>query len=368
MYNGKEIKVLIVDDSSVVRQMLELGLNSYNHIKVTGKARDVYEARDLIVKNKPDVVTLDVEMPKMNGVDFLKRLMPQYPVPVIMVSSMTSQNSKITIEALEAGALDFVLKPGISNENAFKDMLDELVTKIRAVAFTDLSNYKDPNFQIHKVKQRTIPNRKIQKIIVIGASTGGTVATKRVLKMLPENSPGIIITQHMPAGFTAKYASSIKETTHFDAKEAQDNDKIEKGKVLIAPGDYHIKIIKQNGYYFVKKIKSEKVNGHRPSVDVLFNSAAECAGKNVIGVLLTGMGKDGAKGLLNIKNHGGKTIAQDEESSIVYGMPAEALKLGAVYHGTHIGSIPNQIVNALLEDEKLASQIEQAGNMSKETK
>ncbi len=357
---GREIKVLVVDDSAVMRQILELGLNEDKDIKVIGKAHDVYRARDLIVYNKPDVITLDVEMPKMNGVDFLKRLMPQFPIPVIMVSSLTSGNSQITLDALDAGALDYVLKPGMGGETAYGKMIEELVKKIRAVAFKDVSGYKKNTFNIKEMNTLTVPNRKMQKVILIGASTGGTVAAKKILYKLPSNSPGIVMVQHMPAGFTDKYAQSIDQLTHFHAKEAEDEDRIETGKILIAPGDYHINIYKSNGTYYIKKFKAEKVSGHRPSVDVMFNSAAETIGKNAIGVLLTGMGKDGAQGLLNMKKRGAHTIAQDEKSSIVYGMPGEAYRLGAISKPTPLDRIPFEIVSCLNRDEIRAQEIEKS--------
>lgn len=341
------VKVLIVDDSALVRDILEKGLSSDPSIEVVGKAIDVYSARDKIVYKNPDVITLDVEMPGMNGVEFLKRLMPQYPLPVVMVSSLTEKNARITLEALEAGAIDFVLKPSARDKEGLKEMLLELLKKIKVAARTDVSNWKKDDFNIEKVKSSDIPNRMRENVIAIGASAGGTIATKKVISSLPKNTPGILIVQHMPAGFTTMYAKSLNDISDVNVKEAENGDRIEMGRVLVAPGNKHMSIKAKGAYYIVKITDGEKINGHRPSVDILFNSMAEQVGRNGLGVLLTGMGRDGADGLLKMRMAGAKTLAQDKASSVVFGMPGEAYKIGACDKLVDINRMAMEIINVL---------------------
>ena len=348
----KKIKVLIVDDSALVRDILEKGLSSDPQIEVVGKAMDVYIARDMIVNKQPDVLTLDVEMPRMNGVEFLKRLMPQYPLPVIMVSSLTERHSRVTFEALEAGALDFVLKPSALDKDGLKKMLIETIEKIKTAAKADVSHYKKTDFSINKISSSAIPNRKIEKIIAIGASAGGTVATKKIISALPRNIPGIVVTQHMPAGFTKMYAETLQKSSDVEVREARDGDRIEMGKVLIAPGNFQMTVVKQGGSYSVEcKRSGEKVSGHCTLVDVLFHSVANNVGKNAIGVILTGMGKDGAEGLLQMKKIGARTLGQNKESCVVFGMPMEAQKLGAVEKFVDIEVMAHEIIKLVNEDE-----------------
>jgi two-component system chemotaxis response regulator CheB len=328
----RKIKVLIVDDSAVVREILETILSRDKDIEVVGKASDVYSARDKIVLLKPDVLTLDVEMPKMDGLEFLRRLMPQNPLPVVMVSSMTASGSKITLDALEAGAVDFVLKPAINTKDALKLMAKELTEKVKVAAGVDVSKYKHlirvPFGNKQKMTNRILEG-STDKVLAIGASTGGTIALTKIISQMPADIPGTVIVQHMPAVFTRLFAESLNKIAKVEVKEAEHQDRIVTGRVLIAPGEYQMEVVRSGGQYLVNCIPGEKVNGHCPSVDVLFNSVAMNVGINALGVILTGMGKDGAAGMLEMRKKGARTMAQDEASSIVFGMPGEAFKIGA---------------------------------------
>src|SRR3989339_85203 len=321
------IKVLIVDDSATARAVLREILESDPSIEVVATATDAYVARDKIVELKPDVVCLDVEMPRMDGITFLKRLMHYMPVPVVMVSSLTQNGARTTLEALEAGAVDFVGKPHSHIYDGVETMREELLSKIKMAS------------RVH-VRQRVLENiqqanttslaETTNKILAIGASTGGTEALKEVLMGLPRNAPGTIIVQHMPSNFTGPFAERLNGLCAMEVREAKNGDSITPGVVLIAPGDYHMVVRRSGARYYVEIGSGDKVSGHRPSVDVLFNSVAKIAGANAIGVILTGMGGDGARGLLAMRNAGAKTIGQDEASCIVYGMPKVAYDLGAV--------------------------------------
>ncbi len=351
----KKIKVLIVDDSAVVREILEKVLSTDPKIEVVGKAADVYIARDKIVFKKPDVITLDVEMPKMDGVEFLRRLMVQYPLPVVMVSSMTAQGAQVTLDALEAGAVDFVLKPSMNVGSGLKAMMKELIEKVKIASHVDVSHYKAK--KIKKVSSES-PRSKVligstDKIIAIGASTGGTVALKKVVSDFPPDMPGTVIVQHMPAGFTKMFANSLNNISRVEVKEAEDGDRIVTGRVLVAPGDFQMYVQRSGGHYIVRCKKGEKVNGHSPSVDVLFHSIAKEAGSNSIGAILTGMGKDGAKGMLEMSMMGARTIAQDEASSVVFGMPAEAYKIGGAEKLVHIDHITSSIISLIKEIKRV---------------
>lgn len=321
------IRVLIVDDSATARAVLREILESDPSIEVVATASDAYVARYKIVELKPDVVCLDVEMPRMDGITFLKRLMHYMPLPVIMVSSLTHSGAKTTLEALEAGAVDFVGKPHSHIYDGKDEMRDELLSKIKLASKAKVRQ--------HILRDMTQANatslaETTNKILAIGASTGGTEALKDVLMGLPRNAPGTVIVQHMPANFTGPFAERLNSLCAMEVREARNGDSITPGVVLIAPGDYHMVVRRSGARYYVEIGSGEKISGHRPSADVLLNSVAKIAGANAIGVILTGMGGDGARGLLAMRNAGAKTIGQNEESCVVYGMPKVAYDIGAV--------------------------------------
>ncbi|TYP00221.1 two-component system chemotaxis response regulator CheB [Geothermobacter ehrlichii] len=349
----KRVRVLVVDDSALVRQAISHGLNQDPSIEVVGQAVDAFMARDLIVRLRPDVVTLDVEMPRMNGVEFLRRLMPQYPLPVIMVSSQTRAGCRVTIEALEAGAVDFVTKPsgmGIGLEQ----MLVELREKVKIAAAVDVSHWRkrrDVLPRIVKRKPMTL-NRTGDLLVAIGASTGGTEATRKILSQLPEGFPGIVITQHMPPGFTSMYAESLDRSCPLKVREAHNGDRVAPGQVLLAPGGKHMRVVRRNGGgWEVVCREGELVSGHCPSVDVLFESVARAARAKAIGVILTGMGQDGADGLLAMARAGARTIGQDRQSCVVYGMPKVAHEKGAVQKLVPLANIPEVLVRLVAEGD-----------------
>jgi two-component system, chemotaxis family, protein-glutamate methylesterase/glutaminase len=347
----KKIKVLIVDDSALVRNILSKGLSNDPELEVIGAAADVYIARDIIVNKKPDVITLDVEMPKMDGVEFLKKLMPQYPVPVVMVSAMTGPKASITIEALENGAIDYVLKPSSSFGNKLHEMIDELIVKLKVAAKTDVSYWKNKNYTNTSIgtKQKVL-HGGTDKIIAIGASTGGTVALRKMIEQFPANMPGTIIVQHMPGGFTKMFAEKLNLVSKVSVKEAETGDRVLRGTVLVAPGgEFHLEVVRTGGQYRVNLVKGEKVNGHKPSVGVLFNSVAKHVGPNAVGVILTGMGRDGALELKNMKESGARTIAQDEKTSVVFGMPMEAWKCGGAEELIPLPNITDRLIS-IIED------------------
>lgn len=348
--NPTPIRVLIIDDSDLVRDLLETGLNTDPSIEVVGKAGDVYEARDMIVNHRLDVITLDVEMPKMNGLEFLKLLMPQYPLPVILVSSVSHSQSWITIEALNHGAVDFIQKPTSLTQTGYSDVINDLIHKIHIAANVDVSHWHDPDFRKKQSSPSASANTadiRTNVIIAIGASTGGTQALTQIIRNFPPNMPGTIVVQHMPPVFTTHFANSLNKISGVEVKEARDGDRIRTGSVLIAPGGKQCRIIKNSGHFFANIYDGEKQNGFAPSVDVLFSSVAKTAGSQGIGVILTGMGTDGAKGLLAMRNCGAKTFAQDRQSCVVFGMPMEAGKIGAVDEFTPLDHITNDLVSYL---------------------
>ncbi len=326
----RKIRVLVVDDSALVRKILSQGLAQDPGIEVVGAASDPYVARDMILKHRPDVLTLDVEMPRMDGVDFLRRFMPQYPLPVVMVSALTQKGKQITIEALEAGAVDVVPKPSTNIARGLGDMMMELRTKVKIASTANVSHWKTRRFD---EKPQIIGMRKslaesTDKVIALGASTGGTEAIRMVIERFPAIAPGVVIVQHMPAGFTRAFAERLNTQCLMEVKEAECGDRIMPGRILIAPGDYHLKVRRTGGFYYVDCLAGEKINGHCPSVDVMMLSVAEHVGANAVGVMLTGMGHDGADGMLAMHQAGARTIAQDEKSCIVFGMPKSAYDRG----------------------------------------
>lgn len=346
----KRIRVLVVDDSALVRELLTAGLAKDPELEVVGSAANPFIARDKIIELRPDVLTLDVEMPRMDGVDFLRRLMPQYPIPVIMVSALTQRGAQITLEALEAGAIDFVTKPSTDVARGLNQMLTDLRQKVKMAAQVDLSAWKRRAAKREKpgpVLVRTALSESTDKVIAIGASTGGTEAIRRVISSFPANMPGIVIVQHMPPGFTKHFSDNLNEICEMDVQEAQTGDRVMPGRVLIAPGGKHMTVRRSGGIYLVDCQEGENVNGHCPSVDVLFHSVARYVAGNAVGVILTGMGGDGAEGLLAMHQAGAKTIAQDETSCVVFGMPKVAIERGAVDRIGPLDSIPQLIVSTL---------------------
>ena len=337
----QRIKVLIVDDSLVFRESLSREIAKDPDIEVVGTATDPYMARDLIIKLKPDVLTLDVEMPKMNGIEFLKKLMPQYPLPVIVVSSV-SQN---VLDALDAGAVEFVTKPNVTRPGGMASFVNELIIKIKIASTAKVGNRKSDYTPSRPVTSQGIDT--MSKISAIGASTGGTDAIHTVISGLPRDMPPIVIVQHMPPVFTKLYAERLNNTCELEVKEAEDGDALRPGRVLIAPGNYQMRVAKRGSGYIVKCTQEEKVSGHCPSVDVLFDSVADVVGKQAVGVILTGMGRDGANGLLKMKKTGAYTIGQDEKSSVVYGMPMVAFNIGAVEKQLPLDRIDDEIIRFL---------------------
>ncbi len=344
---SNDIKVLIVDDSAVVRKVFKEQLSKQKGIVVVGTAPDPYVARDKIVQLKPDVITLDIEMPRMDGITFLKKLMVHFPLPVIIVSSLTAKGSDLALEAISLGALEVISKP--SAAYSVGDMSLQLAQKIRAVYGAKLhpvSVQKTTNKPVAIIKSKALA-ATTNKIIAIGASTGGTEAIKKVLTQLPANSPGIVVVQHMPAQFTTSFAARLDELCQMNVAEAKNGDRVSPGRVLIAPGNYHMIFKRSGASYYVEIKNGPLVHYQRPAVDVLFKSIAKYAGANALGIILTGMGKDGAAGMLEMKYAGAVNIAQDEKSCVVFGMPKEAINIGAVDHVQDINSIAHKAVTLL---------------------
>lgn len=340
----QKIKVLIIDDSAVVRNVLQKVLSHDEQIEVVGAAPDPFVARDMILATKPDVLTLDIEMPRMDGITFLKRLMEFYPIPVVIVSSLTPKGGELALEAIECGAVDVLCKPGASY--SIGDVGVELIDKVKSAARV---NIKKKDFVFAKDQKPTLSKTSItnttNKVIAIGASTGGVQALRSVLPLMPANAPGIVVVQHMPEHFTTSFANRLNSLCAMQVKEAQNGDTVVPGKILIAPGNYHMLLNRSGAVYEVEIRSGPLISRHRPSVDVLFKSVAEYAGKNAVGVILTGMGSDGADGLKKMHDEGAKTIAQDEESSIVFGMPKEAIARNGVDHIVSLDKVTETILS-----------------------
>ena len=348
---NKKIGVLVIDDSALVRRILTDMLESADDIEVVGTASDPLIARDKIKKLQPDVLTLDVEMPRMDGITFLRNLMRLRPMPVIMVSSLTESNADVTLEALELGAVDFVTKPKIDVAQALQHYVDELIEKVRAAARARVKGITAapksmPGHSAPRMPARTALNTT-DKIIAIGASTGGTEAIRSVLQGMPVDCPGIVIAQHIPPGFSKAFADRMNIQTPLVVKEAENNDLVIPGHAFIAPGDRHLQLVRDGARYVCRLDDGPLVNRHKPSVDVLFASVLKTAGRNAAAALLTGMGKDGAEGLLNFHLNGVHTIAQDEASSVVWGMPGEAVQRGAADQVLPLERIAGALVAAV---------------------
>ncbi len=328
---SRKIRVLVVDDMAMVREILAQGLGMDPMIEVVATAADPFIARDKIIEHRPDVMTLDVEMPRMDGVDFLRRLMPQFPIPVVMVSSLTERGKQVTLDALEAGAVDFVAKPKTDVARGLNAMLVELRTKIKIASTANVAHWKAKRTDAASPPR---PPRtgalaeSTDKIIAIGASTGGTEAIREVITRFPVNTPGVVIVQHMPAGFTRLFSQRLNTLCAMEVKEAEHDDRVMPGRILVAPGGFHMAIIRSGGMYRAQVQPGETVNGHCPSVEVLMRSVAQYAGANAVGVMLTGMGGDGADGLKAMRDAGARTFAQDEASCVVFGMPKVAWERG----------------------------------------
>lgn len=354
MATKKHIRVLIVDDSATTRKVLTEVLSSDSEIEVIGHAMDPYMAREMIKKLNPDVLTLDVEMPKMNGISFLKNLMRLRPMPVIMISSLTQKGADTALEALGLGAVDYIGKPDASSHASLSDYADEIISKVKIAASV---NYLDSSMT-HSLTHnqsltksppltKTVNNNCKQAIIAIGASTGGTEAIKDILSNLQPASFSLVIVQHIPKAFSTAFADRVNNISALEVEEAKDMQKILPGHAYIAPGDQHLKIIKDNNSYYCTLDDSEPYNRHKPSVDVLFKSVCTAAAKDSIGIILTGMGADGAHGLKEMQDTGAITIAQDERSSIVWGMPGEAVKLQAADYVLPVDEISNKITTLI---------------------
>ncbi len=328
MYPMKKIRVLVVDDSAVVRKVFTDELSREKDIEIIGTAPDPYVAREKIVALKPDVITLDIEMPRMDGLTFLGKLMKHYPLPVIIVSSLTEEGGSLAMEAMELGAVDVISKPG--EAYSVGDMSVQLAEKIRGASRVNMAASRPPRKVAQNVTAKRSLSKTTNKIIAIGASTGGTEALKDVLVSLPVNVPGIVIVQHMPAKFTTSFARRLDKLCKISVKEAEDGDSVIPGHALVAPGNYHMIMRRSGARYFVNVKGGPLVCHQRPAVDLLFNSVAAYGGANAIGVILTGMGRDGAQGLEKMKQAGAKTIAQDKKSCVVFGMPKEAIATGCV--------------------------------------
>lgn len=348
------IKVLVIDDSALVRKVLTEELNKQPDITVVGTAMDPFVARDKIVRLKPDVLTLDLEMPRMDGLSFLEKLMRHYPMPVVVVSSLAPRNSENAFRALRMGAVDVICKPGSAYTT--HQVSREIIKAVRTASIAKVDVFEEDRTYKGNDRQRVMTGRGLalttHKLIAIGASTGGTKAIEVILKDLPLNTPGIVIVQHMPPVFTKNFADRLSELCLINVKEAEDGDLVQSGTALLAPGNYHMLLEKSGAKYYVRIKHGPPVNYHRPSVDVLFKSVAKAAGKNAAGVILTGMGSDGAKGLLEMKQAGASSFAQDEATSVVYGMPKEAVKLGGVDKVLPIHSISSAILNEVSEEHQ----------------
>ncbi len=351
-----KVRVIIVDDSALVRQMLTEILNSDPGIEVVDVASDPYIAREKIKKHNPDVLTLDVEMPRMDGITFLSNLMRLRPMPVVMVSSLTELGADTTLQALDLGAVDFVTKPKVDLAGTFSGYAEEIIAKVKMAATANVQAIATPARKMNIIERHTAdvvlsktatPRtlKTTDKIIAIGASTGGTEAIKHVVERMPADSPGIVITQHIPEAFSEPFAKRLDSISAMTVYHAQDGQQIIPGHVYVAPGDRHLLVERSGARYICRLNDGPPVNRHRPSVDVMFRSVAQHAGKNAIGVILTGMGDDGAVGMKEMHDAGAPTIAQDEKSSVVWGMPGEAVSLGCVDKVLPLDNIAGQLLN-----------------------
>ncbi len=335
------IKVLVIDDSALIRQVLTELINRAPDMTVIGAVGDAYAARDFIRKSPPDVLTLDIEMPRMDGLTFLQKLMKAHPMPVVMVSTLTETGAEATLQALDIGAVDFIAKPKLDIRREMVEYQNVIHDKLRAAAAV-----KRFRAQPRNATRKPVPTLGIstEHILAIGASTGGTEAIKAVLESLPGDSPGVVITQHMPPGFTRTFAERLNKHCALEVREARGNERILPGQAFLAPGHLHLTVVRSGSDFQTRLVDSPEVQGHRPSVDVLFESVAQACGANAVGVILTGMGKDGAAGMLSMYQAGCFTLAQDEASCVVFGMPKVALELGGVAEVQSLDVIGDRLV------------------------
>ncbi len=343
---SRPVRVLIVDDSALVRKLLSIGLGRDPAIEVVGQAGDPYRARDLLVELEPDVITLDVEMPRMDGVTFLRRFMPVKPTPTVVISSLTREGKRITLEALEAGAVDVVAKPTIGLVDGMPPMLEDICRRVKMAANTNVRSFRGCR-PLAAVSARVTLDETSDRLIAIGASTGGVEALSRILPAFPADAPGIVVVQHMPVGITANFAQRLNSLCRMQVKEAEEGDRILPGRILIAPGGYrHTCVARSGGQYRITLKEGDAVNYSRPAIDELFGSVAREAGRNACAALLTGMGRDGAAGLMAIRLAGGRTLAQDEATSVVFGMPQAAQQLGAAEMMVPLERIPALLIRS----------------------
>jgi two-component system chemotaxis response regulator CheB len=347
---GHRVRVLIVDDSALMRQILRETLESDAGIEVVGTASDPFVARNLIKLRNPDVITLDVEMPRLDGLSFLEKLMRLRPTPVVMISALTRDGADVTLRALELGAVDFVPKPTIDIEHSWPQLRDEVIAKIKAAAGATLRSQPVVRVEDNVMTKPPRIFKGSDQIVAIGASTGGVMALGEVLSAMPADAPGILVVQHMPPKFTQRFAERLDGKLRLTVVEAEDGQAVLRGHVYVAPGDRHLSVIRSGAKYRCKLSDGPAISGHIPSSDVLFRSVAEAAAGNAIGVLLTGMGRDGAEGLLAMRQAGAFTIGQDEASCLIYGMPRAARELGAVDCELPLGRIAESILTRARED------------------
>ncbi len=342
--SGAKVRVLVVDDSAVVREVLVRELGRHSSIEVVGTAPDPYLARDKILRLSPDVMTLDLEMPRMDGLTFLRKIMEHHPVPTIVVSSLTAKGSQMALEALQIGAFDVLCKPGAAYTVA--EVIPVLVQQILAAAGSDMRKFRKRDAEAAPVQKLSM-TRTTNRIVAVGASTGGTTAIETFLKPIPALCPPLVVVQHMPPGFTKSFAERLDRDCAMEVREAVDGDLVNPGIALIAPGNYHMVVRRSGAQYTVALHQGERRHYQRPAVDELFESVADYAGANAVGVILTGMGADGAAGLLRMRQAGARTVAQDEESSVVWGMPGEAVKLGAAEFVLPLDQIAGSVLHLL---------------------
>jgi len=346
-------RVVVVDDSALVRSLLTEIINRQSDMECVGSASDPFAAREMIRNLNPDVITLDVEMPRMDGIDFLSKLMRLRPMPVVMVSTLTERGAEVTLKALELGAIDFVAKPKIGVADGLKQLADEITEKVRTASKARVAKPAAPASTVAgaaaapKPAPQSIGRLSTEKLIFIGASTGGTEATKELLMNLPPDSPGVVITQHMPPGFTKSYANRLDGLCKIRVKEAVDGERVLPGHAYIAPGGFHLSVERSGANYIARVFDGEPVNRHKPSVEVLFESAARVVGQNAMGIMLTGMGADGAKAMRTMKDAGSYNVCQDEATCVVFGMPREAIAAGAANEVLPLGKIAQHVIDRL---------------------